>query len=450
MYLKRGRLANFMIPPSNPNASIGARELYARIQNCYGSPSGSERAFFTGVNETGAATPYFAVNGNRFQALTGKRPLFRPVFYVGPSNPAYSAMVQAVKDHHRAGGICGTIWHPKNYITGGNNYDRSKGDWDAVLACMSPGGSKLAEYRADLDDFIHFCKVDCVDDDGVPIPMLVRTANEANGWNDYPDMSVTSLTRSGTTATMHFSRGVEAISSKWANKELFQIRGASDTKWNKGFTPLTYVQDGDNNGGTVTFTVTDSPTSSPSGTITAYPSAGDWWAGADRAPDFLTLVRQTIDYVRDVGGCNNLLWGPALFTWNRVYLSTNPATYPYSIWLTGMENYWDFIGCNLYQDEPVSWGYCDFGNVNVVNGFQPFVDWCNQYQRPIFLYEFGARYDGATTADFWTRRCFDALQAKFPRLAGAAHWSPTWMPTDGTPAVADFQAAHANQRHRFL
>lgn len=450
MQLKRGRAANFKAPPSNPNATVETRLLYARLQNCFGSPSGSERGFFTGVNETGAALPYYAVNGNRFTALTGKRPMFRPVFAVGSANIAYASQVAVVKEHYRAGGMCGAIWHPKNYLTGGNNYDRDKANWDAVLACLSPSGSKLAEYRADLDDFINFLKVDCVDDNGKPIPMIVRIANEANGWFDYPDMSVDSLTRSGTTATMHFNRGANAISSFWSSLSRFQLRGASDAKWNKMHTPTSYVQDGNGNGGTVTFTVTDSPTSSPGGTITCYPASGDWWAGVDRAPDFLTLCRQTIDYVRDVGGCRNVIWGPALFTWNRIYLSTNPATNSYSNWLTGMENYWDFISCNLYQDEPVNWGFCDFGAQAVIDGFQPFVDWCDANGRPIFLYEFGARYDGATTSDFWTRRCFDAFQKRWPRLAGATHWSPTWMPTDGTPAVPDFQAAHSNPRHRFL
>lgn len=448
MMINRGRMAVMKPLPSNPNATVETRAVYARLCNEFGSPGGRNAPFFIGVNETAAQQPYFSVNGDRFKALTGKDPLFRPVFFVSPADAAYSAMVAKVKAHHRAGGLCGTIWHPKNFITGGDNYDRDKSSYAAVTECLV-GGSQNAAYRAALDAFIQFHK-DVVDDNGRPIPMIDRIANEANGWYDYPDMQVDSLTRSGSTATMHFNRGSEAISSKWAALDRFQLRGASDALWNKFWKPTSYVLDGNGNGGTVTFTVTGNPTTPATGTITCYPAAGDWWAGVDRAAPFRQLVRETVAYVRDVGGCNNIIWGPALFTWNRIYLSTNPATNSYDNWLTGMENDYDFLSCNLYQDEPVTWGFCDFGAQQIVDGFQPFVDWCNQYQRPIFLYEFGARYDGATTPDFWTKRCFDAFQRKWPRLAGATHWSPTWMPTDGTPAVPDFQAAHGNPRHLYL
>lgn len=451
MMLKRGRTADLAKPPSNPNASVGARLLYARLQNQFGRRGGADVPFFLGINETAAAQPYYAVNGNRLAELTGRQALLMAPFWGPPVSPGYAEQVARMKAHHRAGGMCGAIWHPNNMLTGGNNYDRDRDSGAAVTACLSPGGSKLAEYRTALDAFATSVNSDLVDDAGVPIPLLVRTAGEANGWYDYPDMSVDSLTRSGTTATMHFNRGANAIGSPWAGGAAkFQIRGASDSKWNKLHVATSYVQDGNGNGGTVTFQVTDSPTSSPGGTITTYPAAGAWWAGADRAADLNELVRQTITYLRDTKGCNQLLWAPNLFTWNRIYLSSNPANYPYSLWLDGMESYYDFLSVNLYQDEPTSWGFCDFGSQAIVDGFKPFADWCLANGRQVFIYEGGARYDGATTADFWGRRCFDAFREKFPMLCGFVFWSPLWMPTDGTPAVADFQQAMAHPRNRWL
>lgn len=451
MRLKRGRLADFTMPPSNPNASVGARLLYARLRNFYGSPAGSACPLAIGVNETAAAQPYFEVNGNRLQQLTGKKALLMAPFWIPRGSTGYAEQVARVKAHHRAGGMCGTIWHPDNLLTGGNNYDRDRDSFAAVTECLSPSGSKLAQYRADLDAFAASLNEDFVDDMGVPIPMLVRTAGEANGWFDYPDMSIDSLTRAGTTATLHFNRGAQPLANAWANGARFQLRGVAEAGWNKLWTVLNWTPDGNGNGGTVTFTVPNTLSAATTGTRTCYPAAGAWWAGADRAAWLNELVRQTITYLRDVKGCNQLLWAPNLFTWNRIYLSSNPATYPYSLWLDGMDEYYDFLSVNLYQDEPTSWGFCDFGAQQIVDGFQPFVDWCNARGRPIVLYEFGARYDGATTADFWGRRCFDAFDVNnFRRLAAVVFWSPTWMPTDGTPAVSDFKKALAKARYKHL
>lgn len=459
MQLKRGRLTDMKAPPSNPSASPEARLLYARMLNQFGARAGSERPFFTGTNETAANVPYYRTSGIRIQALTGKQPLFKCFWAVGQGNPAYPDLVAAVKEHHRAGGICGAIWHPKNYLTGGNNYDRSRDDWDAVLACKV-GGSKIAEYRADLDLFANIFNNDLVDDNGKRIPFFVRIGNETNGWYDYPDMSVTSLTRSGTTATMHFARGANPLANAWGNfGAKFQLRGASDAKWNKIHSIVSYVKDGDSNGGTVTFTVTDSPTSNPAGTLLTYPLAGDWWAGLDRAPDVLELWRQTIDYLRDIKGCNQLLWGPDIFTNNRLAFSMNPANIDpktglactYRTWLTGMESYWDFVSTNLYQDEPLTWAYCDFGAADVVNAFQTLADWCEQYQRPLFFYEYGALYYAREAPDFWSTRCMDAFDAKYPSLAGACTWTaPVFLPDVGTPAGNDFAVGFNKSRYRWL
>ena len=450
MMLKRGRIHDFSAPPSNPNATLEARLLYARLKNCFGATAGSECPFFIGINETGAAAPYYQVNGNRLTELTGKKALLMAPFWVRPGSNGYADQVARAKEHYRAGGMVGIIWHPDNLLTGGNNYDRDRDSYAAITECLAPSGSVLATYRARLDEFANSLNNDFVVD-GVRIPMLCRTAGEANGWYDYPDMSVTGLTRSGTTATMHFSRGANALANAWAVGAKFQIRGASDSKWNKLWIATSWTKDGDSNGGTVTFACAGNEPSSPGGTITTYPAAGAWWAGADRAATLNTLIQQTITYLRDTKGCNQLLWGPNLFTWNRIYLSSNPATYPYSLWLSGMENYYDFLSVNLYQDEdPVAWPYIDLGNQAIVDGFQPYVDWCNQYGRPIFIYEFGAKLAGATTSDFWSKKCFDGFEKSFKRLAGATLWSPTWMPTDGTPAVADFQSVMSRPRYRWL
>ena len=452
MMLKRGRLLNMSKPPSNPNATTEARLLYARLQNQFGIRGGADKPFFIGVNETASATPYYAVNGNRLQALTGKQALLMAPFWGPPGSPGYAEQVARVKAHYRAGGMCGAIWHPNNILTGNSNYDRDRDSSAAVTACLSPGGSKLTEYRASLDVFANSLNNDFVDDNGKLIPLLVRIGGEANGWYDYPDMSIDSLTRSGTTATMHWTRGANAIGSPWAAGGCkFQIRGvADDVNWNKLWVANSYVQDGDGNGGTVTFTVSNTLSAAPTGTKTCYPSAGAWWAGADRAASLNTMVQQTIAYMRDVKGCNQLLWGPNLFTWNRIYLSSNPATYSYDLWLSGMESYYDFLSINIYQDEPVNWGFCDFGNQAIVDGFKPFADWCLANGKQVFIYEGGARYDGATTSDFWGRRCFDAFRDKFPMLCGFTFWSPTWMPTDGTPAVGDLQQAVSAKRYKFL
>lgn len=451
MFLKRGRLAEIKPPPSNPNASPEARRLYARLVNTFGSRAGPSRPMFVGTNETAATAPYFTSSGQRFEELCGKHPLVKTFWFVGSGNPAYMDGINAVKEHHRKGGICATIWHPNNYLTGGNNYDRPRDDWAPVLACMSPSGSKLAEYRADLAAFAATLAL-CVDDDGKRIPFIVRIGNETNGWYDYPDMSVTSLTRSGTTATMHFNRGANTIGTVWSNTTTgkFQIRGASDSKWNTLFNISTWAADPDGNGGTVTFTVNTSPTSNPSGTITCNGLAGDWWAGADRSADVLALWRQTIDYLRDVQGCNQLIWSCDIYTDNRLAASMNPFTpgQEYSLWLDGMENYWDVVGSNLYQDEPLTWGYCDFGAAQVVNSFQLLADWATKYGRPVMFMEFGATYNGRSDPLFWSQKAMGAFDAKYPTLAGAKTWTPAaFLPTPGTPTAADFAVAMSNPRY---
>lgn len=450
MMLRRGRVHDFSAPVSNPNATKEARLLLARLKNCFGQTAGSERPFLIGINETGATEPYFQVNGNRLEALTGKKALLMAPFMVSSGSAGYVEQVARTKDHYLAGGMCGAIWHPDNLLTGGNNYDRDRDSYAAITECLSPSGSELARYRSRLDAFADSLNNDFVVN-GIKIPLLVRTAGEANGWYDYPDMSVTRLTRSAQTATMHFTRGVLPLANAWTVGAKFQIRGASDSRWNKLWVAASWAKDGDSSGGTVTFACAGNETSSPAGTITTYPAAGAWWAGADRAASLNLLIRQTIEYLRDVKGCNQLIWGPNLFTYNRIYLSSNPATYPYTLWLDGMESYYDFVSVNLYQDEdPVSWPYIDFGHQSIVDGFKPYVDWCNAHGKPIFIYEFGAKIAGQSMADFWTSKCFSAFDEKFPRLAGAALWSPTFMPTDGTPAVADFQSALANPRYRWL
>lgn len=451
MILKRGRIHDFAAPPSNPGATKEARLLYARLKNCFGSPAGSSCPMFIGMNETAAVSPYMQANGDHFRSLTGgKTPLLLAPFWVRPGSTGYAEQVARAKAHYAAGGMCGVIWHPDNLLTGGNNYDRDRDSFAAVTECLSPSGSVLSAYRARLDEFADSLNNDFVVD-GVRIPMLVRTAGEANGWYNYPDMSVTSLTRSGTVATMHFIRGANPLANAWAAGVKFQVRGASDAKWNKLWTATSYVKDGDSNGGTVTFTCTGNETSSPSGVITTYPTTGAWWAGDDRAAALNALIQQTITYMRDTKGCNQLLWGPNLFTWNRIYLSSNPATYSYSLWLSGMENYYDFVSINLYQDEdPVAWPYIDFGHQSIVDGFQPFVDWCDQYQRPIMVYEFGAKIAGQTTANFWSQKCFDAFDTKFRRIAGVTLWSKPWMPEVGSSAAADFAQVMARDRYRYL
>jgi hypothetical protein len=450
MYLKRGRALRGSSIPSNPNATREAKSLYARLCTEFGAAGGSARRMFIGVNETAAAVPYYTRNGDHIASLTGKTPLLRHYWPVAKASQGYTELVAAVKDHYRKGGICATIWHPKNYITGGNNYDRPRDDWEPVIQCLSPSGSQLAAYRADLDGFADMLNNDLRDDAGRKIPFIVRIFNEINGWADYPDMSVTSLTRSGNTATLHFSKGGNTIHSQWSNPGAkFQIRGAIDTKWNTIFNISSFVLDGDGLGGTVTFTVTSNPTSNPGGTITCNALAGDWWAGLDRSADVLTLARQTIDYLRDVKGCDQLIWSCDIFTNNRLAASMDPNTYPYTNWLTGMDSYWDVVGSNLYQDEPTSWGYCDFGATQVVSAFDTLVAWAEARQRPVMFHEFGARYDGRETTNFWGTRCMKRFDALYPKLIGACTWTlPTFLPTPGVDvAVADFASAMSNPRY---
>lgn len=428
--------------------------LLNRLRNCFGSPAGSERPFFVGTNETAAAQPYFEVNGNRLEQLTGHKALLMAPFAVNKGAQGYAQQVERMKAHYLAGGMCGSILHPPNFATGGDNFDRDKSDTSAVTSCLSPGGANLAAYRAWLDNIADFWNNDCVvviDGKTVKIPLLIRTGGEANGWYDYPDMTVTSLTRAGTTATMVFVRGGNPMASAWTVGQRFQIRGASDVKWNRMHRATGVTIDPDGNGGTVTFTITTGPASNPGGTITTYPAAGSWWAGADRASDFNLLVRQTIDYMRDVKGCNQVLWGSNLFTWNRITLSSDPATNAYSLWHTGMSNYFDFVSIDLYQDEdPDHWPYIDFGHSDIVTKFKPFVDWCDTYGRPIFVYEFGGLVAGKKMSNFWSELCMGAFDKKFPRIAGAVFWSPAFLPDDNTPACDDFKRAMANPRYRYL
>lgn len=448
MMLKRGRVANFAAPPSNPNATKEARLLYARLKNQFGAGSGSERGFFIGANESSGAAPYFYATKTRVEDIAGKTPLMLTTFPVAQDDQNYSAFVQRVKDHYSAGGICATIFHPDNYLTGGPPHDRDRDNWDAVHALLSPSGSHLATYRAKLDILADTLNNDLVVD-GVKIPHIIRLGGEANGWVDYPDRNVINLTRSGTTATMQITAPSGTVEGFGVGR-FFQIRGAADSGWNSCWKVGAVSYGSDNTSATITFTVPGSLASSPSGTITSYALSGYFWAGADRASALNTLIQQTVVYLRDTKGCNQLIFGSDCFTYNRIYESSKNSNNAYSLWLDGMDNYYDFVSVNLYQDNDLSWGQHDFGNQYVVENFNVWADWAEARGRPIFIHEYGALVAGQSLAGFWTDKCFSAFDDKYQRLAGAAFFRPPWLPDAGSPVGNDLAKALSNPRYRWL
>lgn len=444
--LKRGRVANYASPPSNSNATVEARLLYARLKNKFGFGSGSERGFFIGANESGGES--YSLTTNRLRALTGgKSPLFLTTFPRRPIDAGYSDLVSRVKAHYAAGGICATIVSPASPIVGIDSHDRDRDSAAHLESLLAPSGSKLALYRQYLDEFADSVNNDMAVD-GVKIPMLVRLFGESNGWMDYPDRTVLSLSRSGTTATMQIYAAAN-VGSGFGSGNKFQIRGASDAGWNAMWT-VWNITTNTSTTATVTFVVPSSLAAAPTGIITSYATAGYFWAGADRAAQHNELVRQTVDYLRDVKGCNQLIFGSNCFTYNRIYSTTDNTTQPYSQWLSGMENYYDFVSVNIYQDNPISWGYHDFGAASVVDGFNVWAEWAESHGRPIFIHEYGALDVGLNSPDFWSAKCYSAFDLKWHRCIGAAHFRQPWLPDVGTPAGNDLAIALSNPRYRWL
>jgi hypothetical protein len=451
LFLKRGKGHDFRAPESDPNATFETRLLYARLQSEFG---GLNEVSMVGANGYGdlTLTPFWTFTAARVEELAGKYPLFISFNWVSVVHPAYPSMVQAIKEHHRRGGICGMTFELWNLVTGGSVYDRDKVDFSAITECHSPSGSKLADYRSIFLDRVAFTlNNDLIDDNGKRIPIIFRFFVETNGWFDFPDVSVTSLTRSGTTATMEFSG---TLSVSWNSTSRFQIRGATPSGWNNLWTARSYQILTGTAGGTgtarVTFTVSSSLTTPATGTVTAYLAAGYLWAGSDRAEAVKTLMQQSIEYLRDTKDVHTLLYAFSMYGDNELFSSANPATQPYSQWLTGLEEMADIMTVNWYNNTNPDASTVDIGRQRMRDSMQIFFDWCDEHQKPIMIYEFGAQTAGGSSPDFWTDRCMFRIDEYYGRLAGFTFWSPFWLPFDGTPAVGDFREALSNPRYRWI
>ncbi len=451
MYLRRGKLHDARPPATDPAATDATRVLLWRLKNEFGR---REEEMMIGANGSGALIfgPTWTHTLDRVQTLTGRRPLFFAANWVNPSNSEHANMVAAIKAHHAAGGMCGLTFEFGNILTGGDVYDRDKSDFSAVTQCLSPSGTALATYRSTyLDRLADTVNNYLIDDNGERIPLVCRFLVEMNGWFDFPDMSVTSLTRVGTTATMDISG---TLSASWAPGVRLQIRGATPTGWNTLWTVSSYsiLTGSVGSAGTarVTFTVPNTLTTPATGTITTYLASGYLWAGADRAADVKTLIQQSITYLRDTAGVHSMLYACSMYPDNELFSSTNPATNPYSTWLNGMENWFDVVSVNLYNNTNPDSPTIDFGRQRMQDSMQIFADWCDTNQKPLMIWEHGARTAGGSGVDFWSTRCFGRFDALYPRLAAVLFWSPDWLPTDGTPAVADFRKAMNNARYRWV
>lgn len=89
----------------------------------------------------------------------------------------FDIMMEAIKAHHRMGGIVTLSWHQRNPLTGGTSWDNTR---DSVVRYILPGHNGHIEYLKWLDkvsDFIMKLK----DENGNLIPLIFRPYHEHTG-----------------------------------------------------------------------------------------------------------------------------------------------------------------------------------------------------------------------------------------------------------------------------
>lgn len=127
------------------------------------------------------ATDYIPTRGIQadIAAICGGASKFLSYNYDGevPSGATATAAQALLNDHVAAGGYIGICAHPKNFVTGGDAYDRTS----TAVSAIKPGGARHAAYRTHLDQLATFI-------DGLNgAPVIYRPLHEMNGdwfwWN---------------------------------------------------------------------------------------------------------------------------------------------------------------------------------------------------------------------------------------------------------------------------
>jgi len=89
----------------------------------------------------------------------------------------FDVMREAIKAHHKMGGIVTLSWHQRNPLTGGTSWDNTR---DSVVRYILPGHPGHIEYLKWLDRIVEYI-LELKDDDGNPIPLIFRPYHEHTG-----------------------------------------------------------------------------------------------------------------------------------------------------------------------------------------------------------------------------------------------------------------------------
>lgn len=87
----------------------------------------------------------------------------------------FSDMKRWIQEGHKSGGVITLSWHFDNAKTDGSSWDTTR-----TIDLILPGGEKHAVYKTWLDKFAAF-NADLIDQNGKPIPVVLRPLHENTG-----------------------------------------------------------------------------------------------------------------------------------------------------------------------------------------------------------------------------------------------------------------------------
>lgn len=424
------------VPATDPNATAETVATYRRLLTGFGNGTialgASDRSRSDGT--------LFYNTVATIQAACGKYPVMLAWEWADPATQPveYALMVSSLKAHYARGGICGVHFHFGSFLAGGSasDKDREKASFDEVTQ-IKASGTRITQYRATLDKIATFLNTDMVSG-STEIPVIVRLFHELNGWSDEPDQTISSMTTTGGFATANFSAPHGLVPG-----DFLQVNSCTPTAYN-GLRYISTVPSTTQ----VTFEQGGSP-AALSGTGIAYKVVGFWWAGNDRAADLKIVWQETVTYLRDTKGVHNALYSWCPYTYDGIlFVSSNPATYPYATWWPG-NNFVDVVATDYYGENKgaLNWGIDkDAFRASTRTLIR---NYCDAQRKPFVFAELGYRV-GGDVANLWDELTFTPMLRDFPQCRAVSFWGPEFMGVAGTAAYAGFQAALADPRVKGL
>lgn len=412
-------------------------------------------------------------------SLTGRRPAIHKWMMLDPELPFFATQnvkPQATQDYEDGIAACQAHWADgglihialmlPNIVSGADWHDRQRDDITPVSG-LKTGGSHNSVWLQVLDRLAYTLKTRLVDSLGRPIPVSLSWFPEANGWLDYlpnegPDAAIqvagrtiTALSRaSGQPAVITFtSRASAGVPFVPGVGGVFNIYGSANTAYNGSYYVNEWVSGtaGDPvGGGAVTIKAWKNGAQPGAATVDvsagntkSYPASGGWSAGLDRSADLMTVIRQSLDYLRGSKGCADLISSTAPFPdqyWSSRESNTNASgqAFSYDNWHPG-DAYIDVGGMNVYRpnssatmDTPAM--ISSSARHRQLHGRKPFI-----------VNELGFDMEGDITpasafrsqADFWPRE-WARMRKAMPYVSAACIWSSKFVPSVGDAALPGF------------